>query len=231
MMTVSELLAEANACHDDDVLRGAELLRSIDPQALIAGEAPTYAFLINHVLGEKLGCWGEALKCQRRILERPEPTPVLWRQLGAAAYAAGDTAALRQATSEYGTANQVDLARAHDVLQLSAVVYQVPVILAANAGARTLAAITPLTEVAWHRHRRLTVRWPRASTIWPAVFRSGRFPTCGKLPCARQSRDAPNWRIYSGNAPVLGSISNGRSNYGRWFATHSATLVPRAYSR
>ena len=149
MMTVSELLAEANACHDDDVLRSAELLRSIDPQALAAAEAPTYAFLINHVLGEKLGCWGEALKCQRRILERPEPTPALWRQLGAAAYAAGDAAALRQATSAYATANQVDLARAHDVLQLCAVVYQVPAILAADAAARTLAAITPLTEVAW----------------------------------------------------------------------------------
>ena len=149
MVTVSELLAEANACHDDDVPRGAELLRSIDPQALVAAEVPTYAFLINHVLGEKLGCWGEALKCQRRILDRPEPTPVLWRQLGAAACAAGDTAALRQATSEYATANEVDLARAHDVLQLSGAVYQVPALLAADAAARTLAAIAPLTEVAW----------------------------------------------------------------------------------
>jgi len=149
MTTESERLAEANACHDDDVPRGAELLRSIDPQALAAGEAPTYAFLINHVLGEKLGCWDEALKRQRRILERPEPTPVLWRQFGAAAYAAGDAAGLSQAASAYATANQVDVARAQDVLQLSGVMYLVPTSVAAEAAARTLAAITPMTEVAW----------------------------------------------------------------------------------
>jgi hypothetical protein len=41
------------------------------------------------------------------------------------------------------------VARAYDVLQLSGVVYQVPAILAADAAATTLAAITPLTEVAW----------------------------------------------------------------------------------
>ena len=149
MMTASELLAEANACHDDDAPRGAELLRSIDPRALDAAEAPTYAFLINHVLGEKLGCWDEALTYQRRIVDRPEPPPPLWRQLGAAAYAASDAAALRQATAAYATASQVDPGRAHDVLRLSAVVYQVPAILAADAAARALSAITPLTEVAW----------------------------------------------------------------------------------
>jgi hypothetical protein len=142
-------LAEANACHDDDVPRGAELLRSIDPEALVAGEAPTYAFLINHVLGEKLGCWDEALTRQHCMLERPEPTPVLWRQFGAAAYAAGDAPALRQAALAYATANQVDLARANDVLRLSGVVYQVPASLAAEAATRTLAAIAPMTEVAW----------------------------------------------------------------------------------
>ena len=149
MPTGSELLAEADACHDDDVPRGAKLLRSIDPKALVDGELSTYAFLINHVLGEKLGCWDEALKCQQRLVERPEPTPVLWRQFGAAAYAAGDATALRQATSAYATANQVDVPRARDVLQLSGAMYQVPACLAAEAGTRALTAIAPLAEVAW----------------------------------------------------------------------------------
>src|SRR5665213_1835350 len=149
MKTESDLLAEADACHDDDVPRGAELLRSIDPKALVAGEASTYAFLINHVLGEKLGCWGEALKRQHRILERPEPSQVLWRQFGAAAYAAGDMAALQRAASAYATANQVDVARARDVLQLSGAMYQVPASLDAEAAALTQGAITPLTGVAW----------------------------------------------------------------------------------
>lgn len=149
MTTANELLAQANACHDDDVPRGAELLRSIDPEALVADEVPTYTFLINHVLGEKLGCWDEALERQRRVVERPEPTPVLWRQFGAAAYAADDAAALRQAASAYATANQVDVVRAHNVLQLSGAMYQVPPSVAAEAAARTLAAIAPLTEVAW----------------------------------------------------------------------------------
>ncbi|HEX7328711.1 MAG TPA: hypothetical protein VF428_09260 [Casimicrobiaceae bacterium] len=149
MTTPSERLAEANACHDDDVPRGAELLRSIDPEALAANETRTYAFLINHVLGEKLGCWAEALKCQRRNLERPERLPVLWRQLGAAASALGDTAVLDEAVSAYAIANEVDAARARDIIQLNAAMCLAPSSAAAEAAARTLAAITPLTEVAW----------------------------------------------------------------------------------
>jgi len=149
MTTDSERLAEADSCHDDDVARGAELLRSIDPATLVDGEASTYAFLLNHVLGERLGCWDEALKRQRRALERPDPKPVMWRHLGAAACAAGDGASLRQAASAYAAASQADEARVHEVLQLNAAMYQVPASPAAEAAARTLETIAPMTQIAW----------------------------------------------------------------------------------
>ena len=54
------LLDEADACHDDDPARAADLLRRLDPAALPAERWPGLAFLLNHVLGEKLGAWHEA---------------------------------------------------------------------------------------------------------------------------------------------------------------------------
>ena len=147
--SATDLLDQANACHDDDVPRGAALLRGIDPATLPAGQRPTYAFLLNHVLGEKLGAWAEALGLHRRLLLLPEPAAVLWRQAGAAALALGDATMAQQSAAAYAAANGVDTARALDVLQLSAAMYQVPGRDADAAARLTHAAIAPYDTAAW----------------------------------------------------------------------------------
>lgn len=147
--SATDLLDEANACHDDDVSRGAALLRAIDSAALSAAQRPTYAFLLNHVLGEKLGAWAEALGLQQRLVALPEPAAVLWRQAGAAASAVGDARATEEAAAAYATANGVDPARGRDVLQLSAAMYRVPACDADTAARLTHAAIAPFDTDAW----------------------------------------------------------------------------------
>lgn len=149
MSTDVERLNEANACHDDDPPRGAELLRGIDPTAVPAAQWPTLAFLINHVLGEKLGAWPEALQCQERLLALPSPPAVLWRQAGAAAVVAGDNAAVARATHAYADANQVPPERALDVLHLSAAMYRVPGCDANAAAQLAHDAFVPFRGPAW----------------------------------------------------------------------------------
>ncbi len=148
MTTDSERLTEANACHDDDPERCARILRSIDVVGLDDGELPAYAFLLNHVLGEKLGCWAEALTRLRQALGRPAPAPVLWRQLGAAACAAGDDGELQRAAEAFAQESQAQAPRAMAVIRLSAAVFQVPRMTAGRAAARTMELIGPMQDLA-----------------------------------------------------------------------------------
>ena len=64
------LFDEADACHDADPGRAAELLRRIDPAALPAERLPGLAFLLNHVLGEKLGAWARGACAVRSAAAR-----------------------------------------------------------------------------------------------------------------------------------------------------------------
>ena len=148
--SATDLLDQANACHDDDVPRGTALLRAIDPAALPAARQPTYAFLLNHLLGEKLGAWAEAVGLHRRLLALPAPAAVLWRQAGAAALALGDATLTEQAAAAYAAANGVATVRALDVLQLGAAMYQVPGHDADTAARLAHAAIAPFDTDAWH---------------------------------------------------------------------------------
>lgn len=68
MALADEQLDTANACHDDDPQRGADLLRGIDPAAIDTGRSPLLASLFNHVFGEILARWSEALALHRRLL-------------------------------------------------------------------------------------------------------------------------------------------------------------------
>lgn len=147
--TDTDLLNEANACHDADVPRGAALLRRIAPAALPTDKLPTYAFLLNHVLGEKLGAWPEALQRQQQLWTLPSPPSVLWRQTGAAASAAGDEAVLHRAVAAYAEANAVPVAQAFDIIALSAAMYLTPASGALEAARLTMAAIAPFAEAAW----------------------------------------------------------------------------------
>lgn len=149
MNDAAELLAQVNACHDDDVPRGAALLRKIDPAALPAAQAPTYAFLLNHVLGEKLGAWPEAVQLHQRLLAQPSPAAVLWRQAGAAALACGDDDALQRAVTAYAGANAAAPTQAREVLQLSAAMFRIPGSDAATAARLASEAIAPLAAAQW----------------------------------------------------------------------------------
>lgn len=60
MASASEELDAIDRMHDEAPEEAASRLRALDWAALPADRAPLAAFLLNHVLGEKLGGWGEA---------------------------------------------------------------------------------------------------------------------------------------------------------------------------
>lgn len=151
MTTDTERLDEADACHDADPQRGAMLLRQIDAARLPAERRPTYAFLLNHVLGEKLAAWGEALAGQQRLmtLAQPTPAPVLWRQLGCAALAGGAAEPLAQAVEALALSSAAAPERARELITLGAATYLAPSQGAADAGQTALRALAPLMYAAW----------------------------------------------------------------------------------
>ena len=89
--TATTLLDEVQSCHDDDPTRAAGLLRRIAPSDLAPERWPGYAFLLNHVLGEKLGAWPEAHAMFDPLLQvaGTQAPQALWRQAAAAALLAG----------------------------------------------------------------------------------------------------------------------------------------------
>ncbi len=154
MTTDIERLDEANACHDDDPPRAAALLRQIDAAHLPAERWPNFAFLLNHVLGEKLAAWPEALAGQQRLiaLAQPAPAPVLWRQLGGAALGVGSAEAaepLAQAVDALVLSSGTLPERARELLAVAAAMYLAPSQTAADAGQTALRALAPLSYSHW----------------------------------------------------------------------------------
>lgn len=118
----------AQACHDDEPERAAALLRGLDPAQLPADRLPGLAFLLNHVLGEKCGAWGEAHERQVNLLYAAgdKPAVVLWRQAAAAAQAAGEPAEARRLCVSLADAAGAPLQAAQDVVALTVAIYRVP---------------------------------------------------------------------------------------------------------
>ncbi len=149
----AEWLQAANACHDEDPARGAELLRRIDAATLDPGQRPLYAFLLNHVLTEKLGQSAEAWQRQRALLAAAgaeAPLPVL-RHAAAAARLAGDTASEDSLVSRLATVAGVGPGQANELIGLAACTFRLPCLRGAPAGELALAALAPLHQPAWHR--------------------------------------------------------------------------------
>lgn len=121
-------LDAADACHDADPERAAALLRDLDPTQLPAARLPGLAFLLNHVLGEKLSLWGEAHARHAALLAAAgaAPAAVLWRQAAAAAQAAGETGDEERLTASLATAVGTSPQRAHEVVELTVAMYRVP---------------------------------------------------------------------------------------------------------
>ena len=151
MSTDTEHLDEANACHDAEPARAAELLRQLDAGHLPAERRLNYAYLINHVLGEKLSAWDDALTRQQQLIELalPTPQPALWRQLGVAALIVGAAEALTRATTELVATSGALTDRAHELLALSAAMYLTPAQPADDAADTALQALATITDSTW----------------------------------------------------------------------------------
>lgn len=138
-------LEEADACHDDDPPRAAALLRHIDPAALPSARLPSLAFLLNHVLGEKLGAWTEAHAMFDALLRAAGENPpmALWRQAAAAARLAGDAAAAAHRIEGLAIAAGATAGQAQDVVAFTALMYRAPMLPAA-AAAEAVADVLPV---------------------------------------------------------------------------------------
>lgn len=148
----TELLRTADACHDEDPPRGAELLRQIDADALNPGQRPLFAFLLNHVLGEKLGLHAEAWTRMRAVLAASgdEAALPLLRHAGVAARQAGDQAAEQGLVARLAAVTQVDTPRAAELIVLAAAGFEIPRLPGEAAARVALAALAPLERhTAW----------------------------------------------------------------------------------
>jgi hypothetical protein len=103
------MLDEIDRIHDDAPERAAQLLRQFDPAGLPVPRLGQLAFLLNHVLGEKLGQWNEAAERIVVLATRTDAPPGVWRQLFAAQTLRGD--ALGAAAARVGLARSTG---AHD---------------------------------------------------------------------------------------------------------------------
>jgi hypothetical protein len=154
MNSADRLLDDAEACHDDDPQRAAALLREVDPAQLDGSRRPLLAFLLNHVLGESLGEWGDAHARQQALLTAAgaDAPPVLWRQAAAAARLSGNPDGERAATVALAAAVTAPAQQAEHVVALTAASFEVPALPAAQAGRVALDALAPLQhDPAWRQ--------------------------------------------------------------------------------
>ncbi len=157
--TQEELLDEADACHDDDPPRAAALLRQLDPAALPPGRLPGLAFLLNHVLGEKLGAWPEAHTLFDAMLRAAgdKPPPALWRQAATAARLAGDDAAAVRLSDALAAATGATAGQAQQVVALTALMYRVPTLPAADTAEAIAQALALFATPSWQQPTPLDV--------------------------------------------------------------------------
>lgn len=118
MNTDNPTLADIDRVHDDDPAHAAEGLRRLVEAGVPPADLARCAWLINHVVGETLGRWGEALALQRR-LGADAPTGVL-RHRAVAARLAGEPAEEVAATATLAQRGGATPAQAAMTVALSA---------------------------------------------------------------------------------------------------------------
>jgi len=143
-------LAEADRMHDDTPEPALAILRGIAPAALPLARRARFAFLMNHVAGEKFGLWDEALAAQRTLVEATgvAMTPVLWRHAAVGAHLAGDTRLAAHWLDAFASATQAPVAEVQALVALSAAEFLVPARDAAAAGRLALEVLRPLDGAA-----------------------------------------------------------------------------------
>lgn len=146
-------LQQADAVHDEDLAQAAALLREVVPALLAPARWPRYAFLVNHVLAEKLGRRTEAWQFQQTVLAAAgaEATLPLLRQAAAAAHLAGDAAGEGRLNQRLADAAGVAPAQAAELTALAATAWQLSSLQADAAADAALAALAPLAGDAWQQ--------------------------------------------------------------------------------
>ena len=121
---VDETLARLQRDHDRDPDGAAVALRAIPAAAVPREQMSRYTFLLNHVLGEKLGAWDEVQAIYRATIGNLEglALPAL-RNLAAAAALSGDRDAARKATACLGHAAGLDESQAALVVDMAKIMY------------------------------------------------------------------------------------------------------------
>jgi hypothetical protein len=143
------LLAQADAIHDDEPERALALLRGLDPAGLPIARLARFAFLANHVFGEKFAQWALAFETLRRLvaLAGTDVTPTLLRHAAIGAQSAGDAAQARAWTSALAEAADAPLAHAQTLVTLGMIGFVVPGEDAENAGRLCLLALQPVAAL------------------------------------------------------------------------------------
>jgi pyrroline-5-carboxylate reductase len=118
-MNAPDILAEIDGYHDAEPSRAATALRALDAAALDDAGRRSFAFLVNHVLGEKLGCWSEAAALLAPLAAAGAPLPVL-RQHAVAAHLAGDADSARAAIARLAAQAGADPAAARLAVEVAA---------------------------------------------------------------------------------------------------------------
>ncbi len=147
--SADELLARADAIHDDDPPLALALLRRIDAARLAPALRPRLSFLVNHVIGEKFDLWQEALATQCTIVAAAAPimTSTLWRQAAIAAQIADDATRARDWIRALATSGRASLTTAQALVNLGAIGFSTPTLDAETAGRSTLRALQPLAAL------------------------------------------------------------------------------------
>lgn len=113
-------LDEIDRIHDDDPDEAARRLRGLDASDLPAQRLGALAFLLNHVLGEKLGAWREAALRAAALAARDDAPVAVLRHWAAAALLAADDAMAERARSRLAERAQVDAAIAAALARVAA---------------------------------------------------------------------------------------------------------------
>ena len=143
------MLERIDACHDERPDEAAALLTALDVAALPAERHPRLAYLLNHVLGERLGRWAEAQQRQQTLLDVATASPVLLRQAAVAAQLANDAPRAQALRAAFAGATQADAAQVAQLIELSAAMFSVASLDARTAGELALQALGPLDGASW----------------------------------------------------------------------------------
>jgi len=151
-MDAKAVLEQADACHDEDPARAAALLRQVDAAALDPDQRPRLAFLLNHVLGERLDDWaGAHARMQALMQGLPADSMLLCRHAAVAARGAGDAAAAQRHTEALAALAGAPGVQAVELVALASAALGLARLPAAAAGQRAAAALAALAAPHWQQ--------------------------------------------------------------------------------